>query len=122
MTRVDSVNTNAAKEIRKLPQPEAELVADFGLVGDRHAGRPRRQVSILDAEIVDELAGRGMPVQPGILGENLTVEGLRVKDLAEGSRLRGGTAEREITDDRPTCREMLDVHPDALKALLGRAG
>lgn len=117
-----SINTNAEKQFRKLPQAEGHLVTDFGLVGDRHAGRPLRQLSILNAETVAELAARGMPVGPGIMGENITVEGLAVMRLRNGARLRIGDAEIEITGDRPVCREMLDVHVDALKAMAGRAG
>ena len=122
MPRLISVNTNLEKQFRKVPRAEGRLVANFGLEGDRHAGRPLRQVSILNAETVDELAQRGMPVEPGVLGENITVEGVQVMQLADGSRLRIGDAELEITGDRPTCREMLEVHRDALKAMNGRAG
>jgi len=117
-----SVNANANPEFRKLPQPEGHLVTDFGLKGDRHAGRPQRQVSILNAETVAELAARGMPVAPGVLGENITVEGMPVMDLHEGARLKIGEAELEITGDRPACKEMLDVHEDALRAMVGRSG
>src|SRR5947209_9245424 len=120
--RLVSVNTNTEKQFGKLPRTEARLVADFGLEGDRHAGRPERQVSILNAETVDELARAGMPVEPGILGENITVEGVPVMELHDGSRLRVGDAELEITGDRPACREMLEVHANALKAMTGRAG
>jgi molybdopterin adenylyltransferase len=123
VSRVVSVNTNALKEFRKLPRAEARLVENFGLEGDRHAGRPNRQVSILNAETVAELAERGMPVSPGVLGENITVEGLPVMQLQTGARLLiGGEAELEITSDRPACREMLDVHVDCLKAMVGRSG
>src|SRR4030081_993903 len=94
--RLVSVNTNADKQFRKLPRAEARLVANFGLEGNRHAGRPERQVSILNAETVDELARAGMPVEPGILGENITVEGVAVMQLARGARLRIGDAELEI--------------------------
>jgi MOSC domain-containing protein YiiM len=117
-----SVNTNAQDEFQKLPRPEARLVTDFGLEGDRHAGRAERQVSILDAETVAELAGKGMPVAPGILGENITVEGIPVMQLLHGTRMRIGEAELEVTGDRPACRELLEVHPDALRALVGRTG
>jgi len=120
--RLVSVNTNTEKQFRKVPRREARLVADFGLEGDRHAGRPERQVSILNAETVDELARAGMPVEPGILGENITVEGVPVMELHDGARLRIGQAELEITGDRPACREMLEVHVNALKAMTGRAG
>jgi MOSC domain-containing protein YiiM len=120
--RLISINTNAAREFRKLPQAEGRLIADFGLEGDRHAGRPLRQVSILNAETVDELARAGLPVQPGVLGENITVEGVAVMRLDDGTRLRIGDAELEITGDRPACRELLGVHKDALKAMVGRTG
>jgi MOSC domain-containing protein YiiM len=80
-------------------------------------------VSVLDAETVRDLAQRGMPVAPGVLGENLTLEGVAVTRLPDGARLKlGPDAELEVTGDRPACRELLDVHPDALKALIGRAG
>src|SRR6058998_1010670 len=120
--RLVSINTNTEKQFRKLPRSEGHLVADFGLRGDRHAGRPLRQVSILNAETVDELAQRGMPVEPGVLGENITVEGVQVMQLHDGARLRIGQAELEITGNRPACREMLEIHADALKAMVGRAG
>ena len=122
MPRLVSINSNAKKEFRKLPLSEAQLVADHGVQGDRHAGRPERQVSILNAETVNELAAKGMPVEPGILGENITVEGIPVMDLGDGTRLRVGDAELEITGDRPACKEMLEIHADALKAMVGRAG
>ena len=121
--RLVSVNANSEKEFRKLPQAEGHLIADFGLEGDRHAGRELRQVSILNAETVDELASAGMPVEPGVLGENITVFGVPVMELPDGVRLRiGSEAELEITGDRPACRELLGVHKDALKALVGRTG
>jgi MOSC domain-containing protein YiiM len=120
--RLTSINTNATREFRKLPQSEGRLIADFGLEGDRHAGRPLRQLSILNVETVTELQQAGMPVEPGILGENITVEGVPVMQLDDGARLRIGEAEVEITGDRPACKELLGVHKDALKAMLGRTG
>jgi molybdopterin adenylyltransferase len=121
--RLVSINTNTSKEFRKVPRPEGLLITDFGLEGDRHAGRELRQVSILNAETVAELAGLGMPVEPGVLGENITLEGVAVMELLDGARLRiGREAELEITGDRPACREILGVHKDALKAMVGRTG
>jgi MOSC domain-containing protein YiiM len=123
VARLVSVNSNSTREFRKLPLDHGRLVEEFGLEGDRHAGRPLRQVSILNAETVDELAQRGMPVSPGVLGENITVEGVPVMELPDGARLRiGAQAEVEITGDRPACKELLQVHRDALKALVGRTG
>src|SRR5215467_15898643 len=107
--RLISINANASKEFRKLPLAEGRLIVDFGLEGDRHAGRPLRQLSILNVETVKELEDQGMPVAPGVLGENITVEGVPVMQLDDGVRLRIGEAELEITGDRPACRELLEV-------------
>jgi MOSC domain-containing protein YiiM len=120
--RLVSINANASKEFRKVPLPEGHLISDFGLEGDRHAGRPLRQLSILNNETVTELEQAGMPVAPGILGENVTVEGIPVMQLDDGTHLRIGDVELEITGDRPACKELLEVHRDALKALVGRTG
>jgi MOSC domain-containing protein YiiM len=123
VARLISINSNDTREFRKLPRQEGQLVEEFGLQGDRHAGRPLRQVSILNVETVDELAEKGMPVSPGILGENITVEGVPVMELPDGARLRiGEQAEVEITGDRPACKELLQVHREALKELVGRTG
>lgn len=122
MARIVSVNTNLAAEFRKLPREQGELIEDYGLEGDRHAGRPLRQVSILNVETLRDLERRGIPVVPGDLGENLTVEGLDVMALAEGTRLVIGDAELEITGDRPACNDMRQVHPDALRQMVGRSG
>ena len=123
MARLISINSNSTREFRKLPREAGQLVEAFGLEGDRHAGRPLRQVSILNVETVQELAQQGMPVSPGVLGENITVEGVPVMELPDGARLRiGEHAEVEITGDRPACKELLQVHRDALKEMVGRTG
>ena len=56
-------------------------VTHFGLVGDDqddkvHHGGPERAVCLYSLEKVRALHAEGHPIEPGSLGENLTVEGL----------------------------------------------
>jgi len=113
-----------------------ELVAGHGVEGDAHAGatvqhrsrkrwRPElpnlRQVHLLHAELLDDLAARGFAVAPGQLGENVTVRGLDLLALPTGSRLHlGDDAVVVLTGLRNPCVQ-LDRFADGLvQAVLRR--
>ena len=48
------------------------------------------QVHLMAQELFDELEGSGHKVLPGQLGENITVRGLDVLNLPQGTRLAFG--------------------------------
>ncbi len=48
------------------------------------------QVHLMAQELFDELEGSGHKVSPGQLGENITVRGLDVLNLPQGTRLSFG--------------------------------
>ena len=48
---------------------EVNVIKDFGLEGDAHAGKWHRQVSFLSADIVDEFNEKGASVIEGDLGK-----------------------------------------------------
>ena len=88
---VVAVHKAAGHDFSKLPAGEIELVAGLGVAGDAHCGarvrhRSRvradpsqpnlRQVHLLHAELLAELAERGHTVKPGDLGENVTTRGI----------------------------------------------
>ena len=56
--------------IQKTEVPEAELIADWGIEGDAHAGKWHRQVSLLSHEKIEEFRARGAEVDNGAFGEN----------------------------------------------------
>ena len=75
----------------KEPAHSLTLLVGLGVDGDAHAGRlvqhrsrmakapntPNlRQVHLIHAELLDELAGKGFAVESGQLGENITTRGL----------------------------------------------
>lgn len=86
--RIRAISISASKGVAKSSVPEAELRADFGLVGDAHAGNWHRQVSLLDAESIEKFREKGLGVSPGDFAENITTEGLDLSGLKVGDRLR----------------------------------
>lgn len=118
-----SVSLNPRRGIPKFPQPEIELLADHGVNGDRHAGSRSRQVSLLEQEVLSSLSDLGMPVGPGVLGENLLVQGLPFARLATGDRLRvGADVLLEVVEPRTPCKQLTPVDPRLPEAIVGRAG
>jgi molybdopterin adenylyltransferase len=102
--RIRAISVSSRTGEPKHNVPEAELRADFGIVGDAHAGSGPRQVSLLALESIEELRGKGTEVSPGDFAENLTVEGLDLSALTVGQRLRIGNAvELEVTQLGKRC-------------------
>lgn len=97
----------------------AELITGLGLDGDKHAvASSNRQVLLADQEALDEVG-----VGPGIIKENLTVEGLDVMGLPVGTRLRlGSVALLEITNICEPCFRMDEIRMGLKDELIGRRG
>lgn len=120
----------------KSPREWVELVAGHGVRHDTHAGvtvqhRSRvrrnpsqpnlRQVHLLHAELLDELAAAGFPVGPGALGENVTTRGVDLLALPRGTRLQlGRQAVVEVTGLRNPCRQLDDLADGLRSATVGR--
>ena len=132
--RVVSVNRSAAHRFTKQPVPAVRLLAGLGVEGDAHAGvtvqhRSRvardptqpnlRQVHLIPAELLAELADHGHRVQPGDLGENITTKGLDLRRLPVGARLTlGSSAVITVTGLRNPCSQINDFQAGLLKQVL----
>lgn len=89
----------------RVPQQEAQLIANHGLEGDRKAGRNRRrQVNLLSQEWLNALALQGFKTAPGSFGEQLIVTGLAFDTIKKGDQLlfESGAC-LEITRPREGC-------------------
>lgn len=116
MARVVSVNISEKKGERKHPVPEIRLRLRHGIVGDAHAGDWRRQISLLAQESIDSMrAACPIPLDSGVFAENINTEGIDLRCLPVGTRLRVGEAELEVTQIGKEC------HSDcAIKQAVGR--
>lgn len=134
--RVIAVACDGAHRFSKPPAERIELIAGLGVAGDAHAGvtvrhRSRvakdpdqpnlRQVHLLDLEILEELGSRGFAVAPGDIGENVTVAGVGLLALGQGTRLRlGDGAEVVVTGLRNPCVQLDRFAKGLMHALLDR--
>ena len=133
---VIAVALDGGHHFSKKPAFEIRLLTGLGVAGDAHMGetvkhRSRvakdptqpnlRQVHLIQAELFDELAGRGFHVQPGEMGENVTTRGLDLLALPEGTRLRlGAEAVIEITGLRNPCIQIDRFREGLMQAVLDR--
>lgn len=133
---VIAVSRDSAHRFSKPNQDSIRLLAGLGVEGDAHLGvtvqhlsriaqdptQPNlRQVHLLHAEELDELAERGYTVLPGDLGENITTVGLDLRSLPTGTVLHIGESARvEITGLRNPCVLINGLVPRLLKEMVER--
>lgn len=103
------------KGTKKHPVPSLSLEADFGIIGDAHAGKWHRQVSLLPSESVDTLRAVIPDLKPGDFAENILTEGIILKKLPIGTELKIGTAILEIAQIGKQCHNDCEI-----KQLTGR--
>jgi MOSC domain-containing protein YiiM len=106
---------------RHLPMEElseVRAVDDTGFEGCAHA-RPghKRQVLLVDRETLEV-----MDLQPGIIRENITTNGLNVNSLPIGQQLQIGEARLEVSAVCTPCDQMEAIRPGLRKELWGRRG
>jgi len=135
---VESVSASATHSFSKAVLPGIRLLAGLGVEGDAHLGttvkhRSRvavdptqpnlRQVHLIHAELLDELADAGFAVAPGQLGENLTTRGVDLLSLSAGTVLEFGAGARvEVTGLRNPCVQIDGFADGLLKQLVRRGG
>ncbi|MGI6630187.1 MAG: MOSC domain-containing protein [Bacillota bacterium] len=91
--KIISINISQHKGIDKTPVKEINLIAGFGLEGDAHGGDWDRQVSIFPIEALEKVpAEKKEEVTKGGFTENITIQGIPLKDLAVGTKLKIGDA------------------------------
>ena len=133
---VVAVSHDGEHRFSKAVVEDITLLAGLGVAGDAHAGvtvqhrsrvaadptRPNlRQVHLIHAELLAELAERGFSVAPGQLGENITTTGVDLLALPRGTRLHlGAGAVVEVTGLRNPCRQIDAFAPGLLRAVLSR--
>mgnify|MGYP001580569386 CR=1 FL=1 len=85
-----AISTSKKKGEKKKNILSACLKENFGIIGDAHAGNWHRQVSLLAIESINKIIEKGLKVKPGDFAENITTEGIILKDLLIGTKIQIG--------------------------------
>ena len=100
---------------RHLPMEElfeVHAVTNDGFEGCAHArSGQKRQVLLVDRETLE-----AMDLQPGIIRENITTDGLNVNSLRIGQLLRIGEAQLEVSEVCHPCNLMEAIRPAFAKS------
>ncbi len=108
--KIVAISISEKKGQRKHNIPEAELITDFGMKGDAHAGNWHRQISLLGIASIDLMKAKGAPVAPGDFAENITVEGVVLYELPIGTKLIiGDGIELEVTQIGKECHSGCEI-------------
>ena len=133
---VVAVSASATHTFSKTGCEQIALRAGHGVEGDAHGGttvkhRSRvkrdptqpnlRQVHLIHSELFAELAAQGFDITPGLLGENITTQGLDLLGLPAGTVLGIGDVALCITGLRNPCAQLDRYRPGLMQAVLARA-
>jgi MOSC domain-containing protein YiiM len=94
-----------------------EAIANHGLRDDANAGHSKRQVLLIERELLDEFQ-----LPNGDVRENITVQGIQLAGMAAGTRVRVGQALLEATLDCAPCQFIEDKRPGLRAAMEGKRG
>lgn len=100
---IKSVNVSEKKGTIKKPV-ESIILSDIGVEGDAHSGLWHRQVSMLAQESIlrfEKVMGR--KITPGEFAENITSEGIEIKDALPLDKFIGRNVEFEVTQIGKKC-------------------
>lgn len=120
---LEAVCVSEEKGTQKADVGACEVLADLGLAGDAHAGFMHRQVSLLAAESIEEMRAKGLTLAAGAFGENLVTQGIELKSLHIGDRIRvGGDVLLEVTQIGKECVSRCAIYYLAGDCIMPREG
>ncbi|AGY75853.1 MOSC domain-containing protein [Clostridium autoethanogenum] len=91
MGKVVSLNISEKRGTEKVQVPSVNVIEEFGIEGDAHAGNWDRQISILPVEALERVPSDKIEeVKKGGFTENITISGIPLNNLGVDSSIRIG--------------------------------
>jgi len=122
MGTVMAVCISEQRGTKKVNIGKDELIENYGLKNDSHAGDWHRQVSLLCYERVEEFRAKGSQVGDGDFGENLLVKGIDFKMLPVGTILACNDVLLEITQIGKLFHSHCKIYEEVGDCIMPREG
>jgi len=122
VSKIKAISISDRKGIRKKNIDSTQLIVEYGLESDAHAGKWHRQVSFLAQESIDSMREKGLDVVAGNFAENITTEGLDLVSLPVGRHLTIGDAELVISQLGKICHARCAIYHQAGDCVMPREG
>ena len=121
--KVIDINISEKKGVVKHPIPQGEFKENYGLVGDAHAGKWHRQVSLLGQESIDKMKVSGVEgLVSGVFAENITTEGIILYELPVGTKIKVGDTIQEVTQIGKECHNGCEIRKLVGDCVMPREG
>jgi MOSC domain-containing protein YiiM len=121
--KVIAINFSKEKGVIKETIPVGYFEKDHGLVGDAHAGKWHRQVSLLAKESVNKMTEKGVKgLCSGKFAENLTTEGLILHKLPVGTKIRIGETIQEVSQIGKECHNGCAIKAQVGECIMPKEG
>jgi mutator protein MutT len=127
--RVEHIHVASAAGMPMQPREQIEATAGAGLAGDRYAdaggfwqdARVSRDLTLVEAEVIDELGTSGLVLAPGETRRNVTTRGVALDGLLERTFWLGEVLARGTSRCQP-CRHLEEVTGKRLLRPLAHRG
>lgn len=120
---VKAINISEQKGVIKNSIPEGLFQENHGLVGDAHAGKWHRQVSLLGQESVNKMTAMGVEgLCSGKFAENITTEGVCLYELPVETRLKIGETIQEVTQIGKECHQGCAIKQTVGQCIMPKEG
>ena len=119
---VKAVCISPKKGTEKVNIEKGNLIENYGLENDAHAGDWHRQISLLSYDKVEDFRSKGADVADGAFGENILVEGIDFKLLPVKTRLACNEVILEITQIGKECHSHCNIYQQVGDCIMPREG
>jgi len=120
---IQSICISSSKGTKKKEIDSAEILPDWGIKNDAHAGNWHRQVSFLSIQSIEKMKMKGFAAHPGDFAENITVDGIDFSEIAIGDTLIiNDTIILEVTQIGKECHSSCEIRIITGDCIMPREG